>query len=257
LSCDAGGRLFTQLVGRSTYQRIRKEIQQMEVSQNNYATVYWDAGSSGFKPLIVEIGNQETWALERILEHALRSAVMPDVLKKYPEEIIKLGEIQYEELLVEKAGGIRRSKTTTSSRVLDRLSYYRKRDVEVSIPLYKAEYAFPLIILKSLSREKNTLPSQRRLLVLDSDGDIIVITLPLEIINKAKRKLNNLWKKEKEGYFVLIQKSEGGSVEVMEISELQKRALDTVTQYFDETGKGKWPPSDAVKEVLYKAKETV
>ncbi len=147
--------------------------------------------------------------------------------------------------------------SATSSKVLDRLPYYRKQDVEVSIPIYKAEYAFPLIILKRLPQAKNTPPSQQRLLILDSDGDLAVTALPLEQINKAKRKLDNLQGKGKEGCLICLRKPEGASVDAMEISELQRRALETVTQYFEETGKGKQPLSATVKKVLNKAKETV
>ncbi|MFC1986228.1 hypothetical protein ACFLWC_04470 [Chloroflexota bacterium] len=257
LSCDAKGHLFTEFVGRSTYQRIRKEIQQMEVSQKNYATIYWDTGASRLMPLLVEIGNRETWALERILEHAFRSAVIPDILTRYLKEIIKLGEVKLQELPTGKARETRKTTPVTSSKVLDRLPYYRKQDFEVSIPIYKAEHAFPLIILKQLPQAKNTSSSQQRLLVLDSDGDLAVTTLPLERLKKAKRKLDNLQRKGKEGYLICLRKPEGTSVDIMEISELQRQALETTTQYFGETGKGKRPLSNAVKEVLYKAKETV
>ncbi|MFC2051938.1 hypothetical protein ACFLT4_04340 [Chloroflexota bacterium] len=257
LSCDTEGHLFTQLVGRSTYQRIREETQQMEDSQNNYATIYWDTGASRFTPLIVEIGNKQTWALERILEHALRSATIPDILRRYPEEIIKLGESKHQELLIEKTGETHKTTAATSSKVLGRLPYYRKQDVEVSIPIYKAEYAFPLIILKRLSQAKNTPPGQQRLLVLDSDGDLAVTTLHLEQINKAKRRLDNLHRKGKAGYLICLRNADGVSVDVIEISGLQRQALETVTRYFEETGKGKQPISDAVKKVLNKARDTV
>jgi len=136
------------------------------------------------------------------------------------------------------------------------LPYYRKQDVEVSIPIYKAEYAFPVIILKRLPQAKNTPPSQQRLLVLDSDGDLAMITLPSEQINKAERKHSSLQRKGKEGYLICLRGPKGTSVDVMEINELQRQALEAVAQYFEETGKGKQPLSDAVKKVLNKAKET-
>ena len=101
LSCDAGGHLFTQRVGRSTYRRIIRETQQMEVSKNNYATIYRDTGGSKFEPLLVEIGSKEAWALERILENAFSRAVIPAVLTRYPKEIIKLGESKRQGLLIE------------------------------------------------------------------------------------------------------------------------------------------------------------
>ena len=257
LSCDAEGNLFTQLVGRSTYQRIRKETQYMEVSQNNYATIYWDTGASRPMPLVVKIEENESWALNRILEHALRDTVIPDVLRRYPEEIIKLGDSKRRELSIEKTRDTHKTTSSTSSKVLNRLPYYRKDDVEVSIPIYKVEYAFPLIVLKQLPPAKNTLSSQQRLLVLDSDGDLTVTTLPLELIDKAERKRIRLQRRGKEGYLICLQKPKGISVDIMEMSELQRLALENVTQYFEETSGGKQPLSGAVRTVLNQARKTV
>ena len=257
LSCDAEGNLFTQLVGRSTYQRIRKETQYMEVSQNNYATIYWDTGASRPMPLVVKIEENESWALNRILEHALRDTVIPDVLRRYPEEIIKLGDSKRRELSIEKTRDTHKTTSSTSSKVLNRLPYYRKDDVEVSIPIYKVEYAFPLIVLKQLPPAKNTLSSQQRLLVLDSDGDLTVTTLPFELIDKAERKRIRLQRRGKEGYLICLQKPKGISVDIMEMSELQRLALENVTQYFEETSGGKQPLSGAVRTVLNKARKTI
>jgi len=257
LSCDAEGNLFTQLVGRSTYQRIRKENQYMEVSQNNYATIFWDTGASRPMPLVVKIEENESWALNRILEHALRNTTIPDVLRRYPEEIIKLGDSKRRELLIEKTRDTHKTTSSTSSKVLNRLPYYRKDDVEVSIPIYKVEYAFPLIVLKQLPPAKNTPSSQQRLLVLDSDGDLTVTTLPLELIDKAEIKRIRLQRRGKEGYLICLQKPKGISVDIMEMSELQRLALENVTQYFEETSGGKQPLSGAVRTVLNKARKTV
>jgi len=257
LSCDAEGNLFTQLVGRSTYQRIRKETQYMEVSQNNYATIFWDTGASRPMPLVVKIEENESWALNRILEHALRNTTIPDVLRRYPEEIIKLGDSKRRELLIEKTRDTHKTTSSTSSKVLNRLPYYRKDDVEVSIPIYKVEYAFPLIVLKQLPPAKNTPSSQQRLLVLDSDGDLTVTTLPLELIDKAEIKRIRLQRRGKEGYLICLQKPKGISVDIMEMSELQRLALENVTQYFEETSGGKQPLSGAVRTVLNKARKTV
>ncbi|MBU2536170.1 MAG: hypothetical protein KKD83_08425 [Chloroflexi bacterium] len=257
LSCDAEGNLFTQLLGRSTYHRIIKETQQMEASQNDFATIYWDTGTSRPTPLVVKIGENEIWALNHILEHALRDAIIPDVLRTYPEEIIKLGDSKRRELLIEKTRDTHKTTSSTSSKVLNRLPYYRKDDVEVSIPIYKVEYAFPLIILKRLPPVKNTPPSQQRLLVLDSDGDLIVTTLSSELIDKAERKRIGLQRRGKEGYLICLQKPKGISVDIMEISELQRLALENVTQYFEETSGGKQPISGAVRTILNKARKTV
>ncbi len=257
LSCDTEGNLFTQLIGRSVYQRIKAEAQRRELSPNNYATIYWDAGMNRHVPVFVEIGDRENWALERLLEHAFRSAVVPNVLVGSIREIIGLGENKHQELVEEKTKGAHRATSPAPSKVLDILPYSSRNDVEVSIPLYKAEYAFPLIILKKLVQENNIGSSEQPLLILDSDGDVAAITLPEEQIDKAERKLEALRKKGKEGSLICLEKSEGISIGVMEISDVQRQALEIVAQYFEETGTARQPLSDAVSNVLNKVKEIV
>lgn len=257
LSCDAEGHLFTQLIGRSTYQRISQAAQQMEMSQNNYATIYWDTGTSRFKPLLVKIEDKESWALERILEHAFRSAVIPDMLSGYPEEIIRLGESKYRKLLSDKTGEALKTWPTASPKVLDRLPYYREKDIEASVPIYKAENTFPLIILKRLPQTKDMPLGQQQLLILDSDGDLAVIALPSAQVNRAERKRCRWQKKGKEVYLICLRKPDGIFVDVMEANELQKHALEVVAQRFEETDIKKRPLSGAVKKVLNKAREKI
>jgi len=227
----------------------------MEAAPKNYATIYWETGTSQYIPLVVEIGDKENWALERILEHAFRSAIVPDVLIRPVREIIRMGETKYQEVVTEKTKGTRKTTSLQSSKVLARLPYYRKGDVEVSIPIYKTEYTFPLIILGQFPQENNMTPSQQRLLVLDSDGDLAETTLPSEQVNKAERKLSDLRKKGKEGSLVCLWEPEGISVDVVEMNELQVQALEAVTHYFEETGKDKRPLSAAVKKVLNEVRD--
>ncbi|HEY33576.1 MAG TPA: hypothetical protein G4O10_10795 [Dehalococcoidia bacterium] len=206
-------------------------------------------------PVFVEIGDKENWALERLLEHAFRSAIVPDVLIRPVREIIRLGETKYQEVVTKKMKRTRKTTSLPSSKVLGRLPYYRTKDIEVSIPIYKTEYTFPLILLGRLPQESSMTPSQQRLLVLDSDGDLAEITLPSEQVNEAEIKLSDLRRKGKEGSLVCLWEPEDISVDVVEMSELQVQALETVTHYFEETGKGKLPLSAAVKEVLYDVRD--
>jgi len=255
LSCDTEGNLFTQLIGRYVYQRIKAEAQRRELSSNHYATIYWETGIGQHIPLFVEIGDKESWVLERLLEHAFKSGIVPDVLVRPVQEIIRLGETKYQEAVTEKTKRARKPTSRPSSKVLGRLPYYRNKDIEVSIPIYKTEYTFPLILLGRLPQESNMTPGQQRLLVLDSDGDLAETALPSEQIDKAERKLSDLRKKGKEGSLVCLWEPDGISVDVMEMSELQVQALEAVTHYFKETGGGKLPLSTAVKEVLYDVRD--
>ena len=254
LSCDAKGNLFTQLIGRSVYRRIQVEAQRREVSPSSYATIYWNTGTSRYTTIFVEIGDKESWALERILEHAFRSAVIPDVLIRPLGEIMKLVEGKQQELIAEKARVSQKTAPVTPLKVLNRLPYYKDNTSEVSIPIYKAEYAFPLIILKRLSQEENVTPGQQLLLILDSEGDLAAITLPEEKISEAEIKLSTLREKGIAGSLICLRKPEGTAVDVMEISDEQRQALESMTQHFNNKGTARPPFSDAVNKVLTKIK---
>lgn len=250
LSCDADGDLFTQVIGRSVYRRIKEEAERREVSKNNYAIIYWDSGTNKYIPIIVEIGDKENWALERVLEHAFRNAVIPNVLVKPLREIIKLGDDKYRELTAERTKSAKKTMPPTSLKVLNRLPYYSKNTVEVSIPIYKAKYNYPLIILKRLNEEKNLTSRQQLVLILDSDGDLATVTLTTDQINRAERKLSVLHERGKEGSLVCLWQPDGVSVDAMEINQVQRLALNAVIQYFNETGMVIRPHSDAVNKVL-------
>ena len=57
---------------------------------------------------------------------------------------------------------------------------------------------------------------------------------------------------------VIISKyPKGLAIDYMVISQLQRKALDTMTRYFEETGYGKQPISAAAKTVLARAKASV
>jgi len=257
LSCDTEGNLFTQLIGRSVYQRIKAEAQRRELSPNNFATVYCDTGMNRHVPVFVEIGDRETWVLERLLEHALRSAIVPDVLIGPVREIIRLGESKHREPAVEKTKDAQKTTSPTSFKILDILPYDIGSDVGLSVPLYKAEYAFPLIILKRLAQGQQGTPGRQPLLILDSDGDVAGISVPAEQFNRVQIKLDALRHKGKEGLLVSLQRPDGVSIDVMEISHVQKQALETVTACYEEIGATRLPLSDAVSDVLNKVKETI
>jgi hypothetical protein len=208
-------------------------------------------------PVFVAIGDRESWALERLLEHAFRSAIVPDVLIGPVREIIRLGESKHRELATEKAKDAQKTTFPTSSKMLDILPYDGGSDVELSIPLYKAEYAFPLIILKRLTQGQHRTPGRQPLLILDSDGDIAAISLPAEQVNKAEIKLDALRRTGKEGSLICLEKPDGISIDIMEISDVQKQALEIVPQHCEEGGTARQPLSDAVNNVLNKVKEIV
>ncbi len=90
--CDPAGKVYTTLISRSEYQAAREIADEMETSQKSFAIIAHETSKGGLLPIAVDINSEEEQALEYILEHALRSGKIPDILKKYIKPIIKRGK---------------------------------------------------------------------------------------------------------------------------------------------------------------------
>lgn len=258
LYCDAVGKVYAPIISRSVYELARDSAERMERSHKLFATLGLETSPGNYMPAAVEIGDNEVWALEHILDHALKKGRLPDILKKYLKPIIKLGETSRDTVLAEHKERRRRVSSEATPRVLNRLPYYPENDIEFSMPLYKAEYSYPLIVMKRLPPDKHTPPHFQGLLILDSDGDLAVIQVPSQLTNAVEKVLNEHRQKSNRNVCMIIYKDlECLSIDYMVVSQLQKKALDTITRYYEETGYGKKPISATAKTVLTRAKERV
>ena len=88
LYCDMDGKIYTMFIEKSDYEVARRNARKSERADQGYATLGLEIKPGKLVPLAVKVGKEELWALEHILEHALSRGVIPDVLKKYPKEII-------------------------------------------------------------------------------------------------------------------------------------------------------------------------
>lgn len=256
LYCDADGKVYATLINRSVYELAEDSAKSMEHNRKPFATLGLETNPGKFIPTTVEIGPKEVWALEHILEHALKNGRLPDILKKYVKPIIQLGEASREAVLSEHKKRWRRVYSEATPRVLERLPYYSERDIEISIPIYKAEHRYPLIVLKRLTTDEPALHNAQRLLILDSDGDLAIVKVPFTLIDKIEKEIKEHHKKNNTYLCPIISKySDGFAINYMVISQLQKKALDTITRYFEKTGYGKQPISIAAKTVLDRAKD--
>jgi len=256
LYCDAEGKVHASLIERSIYDLAKSHARKMERLHKSYAILGLEISSGNPVPLAVEVGTEELWALDHILEHALRKGSLPDVLKKYPKQIIKLSETKRKELVAQHEQRVPRTYSEATPKVLYRLPYYSEDDIEVSVPIYKAEHRYPLIVLKRLSPNEHTSPDMQRLLILDSDGDLAIIRVPLELMDRAEKGLEK-WKttNDQDGYIICSRHQQGFSMSYLAISELQRNALDKITKHFEETGYGKQPVSTPAQAVLAKARD--
>ncbi|MFC2019004.1 hypothetical protein ACFLU4_03505 [Chloroflexota bacterium] len=258
LYCDAAGKVYAQLTSRSVYELVENSIQRLERNNKYYAVLGLEISPGNFAPVAVEIGSEEVIALEHILEHALSKGRVPDVLKKYLKRIIKLGEAHREAAIAEYKNLKKRATSVATPRVLNRLPYYPEHDMEVSIPIYKAKHSYPLIILKRLQPNEKTPHDFQRLLILDSDGDLGSIRVPALLIDASERKLKKQNKNKERNVCMVIRRNQDSyTIDYLQISKLQRNALDTVTRCFEETGYGKQPVSLAASIALSSVKDIV
>ena len=260
LYCDAAGKVYNSIINRSVYELARERAEGMERLHKSFATLGLETGPGKLMPVAVEIGATEVWALEHILEHALKKGRLPDILKKYLKPIIQLGEANRGAFLSESEKRRQRARLEATPRVLDRLPYYSEGDIEFSLPTYKAEKSYPLVVLKRLPSYGPFPENIQRLLILDSDGDLAVIKVPLELVSRVAkgRKKHGEKNGEKNGgntCMIISRQPQGLATNYITITQLQRKALDTLTRYFEETGYGKQPISSVAKTVLARARD--
>lgn len=257
LYCDAGGRVYASVMSRSVYELARDNAERMARSHKPFATVGLETVPGRFIPTAVEIGPDQVWALEHILEHSLKNGRLPDILKRYVKPIIRLGESSREAIVTTSIKRQRRPRPEVTPRVLDRLPYYPEHDIEISMPIYKAEYSYPLIVLERLRRDEQTPRGTSRLLILDSDGDLAIIKVPVKLLRNMEKGLNGTTQKSRRPACcaLISRQPDGPTVSYMTVSQPQKKALDTITRYFEETGGSKQPISTTVKAVIVRARD--
>jgi hypothetical protein len=256
LYCDVSGKVYTTLLDNTVYKLIVEDIETFEESNRCYATVGLEIGPGSYAPVVVEISSDESWTLSHALEHALNNGLIPEVLLKNIAHVIKLGE-----------KGIRKSSSNDKDElkiersmmpgVLDRLPYYLERDMEFSMPVYKAEHRFPLIILKSYVSGGSSSRNGQKLLVLDSDGDLAITKIPFKTLNMAEKRLHN-WAKHnnRDACLIIYHEENHYTINYIVISPAQRKALDSITREFEGTGSGSESLSVAARRVVRRAQET-
>ncbi len=258
LYCDVSGKVYSSIVSRMVYERARDGAAGMAHRRRSFATVGLETAPGQFIPATVEVGQKEVWALEHILEHALKNGILPDILKKYLKSIIRLNESERVTIISEYRKRRRQAQPEATPKVLERLPYYQEDDMEVSMPIYKAEYSYPLIVLKTLSSDGHTPHNTRKLLILDSDGDMAIIEVPTRLVRMMEIELTEHGGKKRGNTCVLILKNpDGYTLSYMSVSRQQKKSLETLTRYFEETGSSKQRVSLSVKSVITRAKDSV
>jgi hypothetical protein len=256
LYCDASGKVYASVINESVYELARDVAEKMERGQKSFAIVGLETSPVNFMPVSVEVNATEAWALELILEHALKNGRLPYILKKCIKPIIVRGEASLEAVLSENVMSPLQAHTEPTPQVLNRLPYYSEQDIEFSVPIYKSAYSYPLVVLKQLPPAEPTLHNSQRLLILDSEGDLAVVTVPYQFMDTAEKEIKERNKKKSMNECMIISKQqEGLAMDYMAISQAQRKALDTITRYFEEATYGRQSISAAARTVLDRARD--
>ncbi len=252
LCCDVEGKVYAVITNTTVYKLAMDSVAKMESNNKDYATLGLEIGPGNFLPLVVEIGPKEVWTLEHILNHARKRGVIPNVLKKELRQIIKLGEPGRKGKKAEK----RKNALTVTPGVLARLPYYSERDIEFSMPIYKAFHSYPLIVLNRLPSDRQNPHDAQRLLIMDSDGDLAVIKVPLKLMAKSEKRLEE-WavKTDMHACITIGRGAKGLDINYLMISQPQKKALDMMARRFEETGNGEQSVTTAAKKILIQARD--
>ena len=257
LYCDGECNLFASVMSRSIYQLAKRNAVSRGGSATPFATVGLETAPGRFIPTMVTIDEDSRWALERILDHALTSGTMPDILKRYVKPIIERGASGREQIIVGKKKRARKESVAIVPKVLNRLPYYSEHDIEVSMPIYKAAYHYPLIVLKRLPPNEQTSSQEQRLLVLDSDGDMAIVAVPVRLGRAMDLELATEEKKNgRPTRAIIVKHGQDMNIAYLPVSKDQQRSLETLTRYYEETGNSKHRMSNAVQTVLSRVRET-
>jgi len=258
LCCDAKGDIRSAIIENSVFELTNSQTEELERVGENYAILGVEIDSGKYVPYAVAINQEQLWALEHILKHALERREIPAVLRKYLRGIIQISQHKREELKSQYERLKDYAFTGKTPEVLYRLPYYTEEYIEATIPIYKAQYRYPLIILQRLPANEQTPGDIQRLLALDSDGDLVIIRLPLVTIDEAERNFEK-WNRENksEGCIVHSRYQDGFIISFLQISRLQRKALNSIAQHFTETGYRQQSISTAAQAVLARAKEHV
>jgi len=258
LCCNAKGDIRSIAIENSVYELAKGYVEELKHAGRNYAILSVEIASGKYVPQAVAISQEQLWALEHILEHALKKRKIPTVLKKYLREMIQISEHKREELKSQYERVEDYAFAEKTPEVLHRLAYYADECIEAAIPIYKAQQRYPLIVLQRLPANEQTSQDMQRLLTLDSDGDLAIIRLPSETADEAERNFEK-WKREREaeGCIILSRYQDGFKIGYLEISQLQRKALDLIVRHFAETGYGQQPISTDAQAVLARAKEYI
>ena len=276
LFCDANANLIWSVIEKSLEEIAYNCALQLIQKGKGAAVLQMVITPGQSATFAVEIDDEQANVLAEIKRFAFETGVIPDYLRKYAAEIIELGEKHRQEMTREYELGTQDTVLTTPEEI--KRAYERgRRDFAVlgtpetfellkrsatypdgGIPLEeligKVDIVEPAIILKKLPPNEQTRPGMQRVLMLDYEGNFHIYRIPIEALDDAEYKLENL-KTELNTYGVIsfAKHKEGFKLGRVDIRKSQKEALDTIISHFEQGECSSKPLPIDIQAILIKA----
>jgi len=259
LFCDSKGNLTTSTI----------DISLLEIAQNYVTQLHYEGGKGAAVVCIeiapgqsvtfaVEINAEQAEALTQINRYAFEigDPVIPDRLKKYAAQIIKLADNKRKEL---KKDYEQRSRLLVQAtpQLLEHLATSPDAPIHLELPSTKTDIIDPSIFLRRLPANEQTRPDMQRVLALDNEGTLWIVRIATKVLDDAEKELEE-WRKANNacGVIIIVFSRDRAKVtlHLMEIHESQKKALDIVRKHWEETGSSMIEIPLDVQAILVKAK---
>ena len=141
--------------------------------------------------------------------------------------------------------------------MLDKYHGYPEHEISISMPIYKAAFRYPLVVLKKLPSDVTTVPGTMRLLALDGEDDLVVVQIPETIAVRLEKGPDSPDGNSRDIPVLLRRQNAGLVIRRMPITQHQKESLESLAKYYVNTGNSKQPISHTAVSVIEQAREIV
>lgn len=238
LFCDSRGNLTTSVVDTSHFEIAQDFVMQLLYEGKGAAIVCIEIAPGQSATFAVEINVEQAEALAQIQEFASETgdSVIPEHLRKYAAQIIKLGGSRRKELKKEydQRG---RSLIPATPELLEHLATNPDAPIYLELPSNKTDMVNPAIFLRRLPPNEQTRPGMQRVLLLDNEGTLWIVRIATKALDDAEKEFEE-WRKANNACGVIVFSRDKAEfvLALMEIRESQKKALDIVEKHWEETG---------------------
>lgn len=254
LFCDAKVNLTTAIIETALYETAQNCVKQLLHQGKGGAAVSVEIAPGQSATFAVEINNEQAKALGEIHRLAFETGVIPDYLKKYPSEIIKLGESKRKELKREYEQRQRGFAILATPELMKHLAASPDAPIYLEVATNKVDIVEPAIIVRRLPPNEQTRLGMQRVLILDYEGDFAIYRIPIEALDDAEKELERLiTTTNTSGVIAFAKHSDGFALAWMDIRKPQKEELDMMIQQYEETGHSMKPMPLEVQAILVKA----